>query len=206
MGRKIQAAQALPDTEGRLTARERRAVGRRNMKTEYLLNKEVEHVLAALTAQNRLIARVCLHTGLRVGDVVALKTQQLGLQFTVTEAKTKKRRKVGLPGELLNAIKAQAGEEWAFPGRDPKKHKTRQAVWADVKRAARAFRLPQNVAPHSFRKVYAVGLYDKYGDLDRVQRAMKHSSVEVTMIYAMADKLLAAKPARKKAVAARAAV
>lgn len=206
MGQKIQTHWALPDAGRRETARKKRAVRREKMKTEYLLNKEVEHVLAALTAQNRLIARVCLHTGLRVGDVVALKTQQLGLQFTVTEAKTKKRRKVGLPTELLQAIRAQAGEEWAFPGKKPGTHKTRQAVWADVKRAAKAFRLPQNVAPHSFRKVYAVGLYDKYGDLARVQRAMKHSSVEVTMIYAMADKLLAAKPPRKKAVAARSAV
>lgn len=189
-----------------MTARKSWAVGTEKMKTEYLLNKEVEHVLAALTPQNRLIARACLHTGLRVGDVVALRTQQLALQFSVTEAKTKKRRKVGLPTELLDAIKVQAGAEWAFPGRDPRKHKSRQAVWADVKRAAKAFRLPQNVAPHSFRKVYAVGLYDKYGDLERVQRAMKHSSIEITMIYAMADKLLAAKPTRKKKLAARAAV
>lgn len=176
------------------------------MKTEYLLSKEVEHVLAALMPQNRLIARVCLHTGLRVGDVVSLKTQQLGLQFTVTESKTKKRRKVGLPGDLLREVKAQAGPEWAFPSARTDGHKTRQAVWADVKRAAKAFRLPQNVGPHSFRKVYAVDLLAKYGDLDRVRRALNHSSVEVTMIYAMADGLLAANPRRKKAVAARAAV
>ncbi len=178
------------------------------MKTEYLLHEEVEHVLAALTPQNRLIARVCLHTGLRVGDVVALGAQQIGLQFTVTESKTKKRRKVGLPADLLRDIKAQAGKEWAFPGRKAGTHKTRQAVWGDVKRAAKAFRLPQNVGPHSFRKVYAVELLAKYGDLARVQRALKHSSVEVTFIYAMADKLLEAKPPRgqKKAVAARSGV
>ncbi|MEG1578560.1 MAG: tyrosine-type recombinase/integrase, partial [Oscillospiraceae bacterium] len=66
-------------------------------------------------------------------------------------------------------------------------------VWADVKRAAKAFRLPQNIAPHSFRKVYAVELLEKYGDIERVKRALNHSSVEVTMIYAMSDKLLRAK-------------
>lgn len=172
------------------------------MKTEYLLNKEVEHVLAALTPQNRLIARVCLHTGLRVGDVVALRTEQLGLQFTVTEAKTKKRRKVGLPTHLLEAIREQAGDVWAFPGTKEGAHKTRQAVWYDVKRAAKAFRLPQNVAPHSFRKVYAVELLNKYGDIERVKRALNHGSLETTMIYAMADKLLTAKRGRKKGLAA----
>ncbi|MEG1747645.1 MAG: tyrosine-type recombinase/integrase, partial [Oscillospiraceae bacterium] len=57
----------------------------------------------------------------------------------------------------------------------------------------KAFRLPQNIAPHSFRKVYAVELLEKYGDIERVKRALNHSSVEVTMIYAMSDKLLRAK-------------
>lgn len=87
-----------------------------------------------------------------------------------------------------------AGEIWVFESpRDPKKHRSRQGVWKDVKRAARAFRLPQNVAPHSARKVYAVDLLAKYGDIERVQRALNHSNPAVTMIYAMADKLYSAK-------------
>lgn len=165
------------------------------MKTEYLLEREVGHVLAALTPQNRLIARVCLHTGLRVGDVVALKREQLGRQFVVTEAKTGKRRKVGLPDGLRAEVLAQAGREWAFPGAKDGQHKTRQAVWKDVKRAAKAFRLPQNVGPHSFRKVYAVELLAKYGDIERVRRSLNHQNVATTLIYAMADRLLEARSA-----------
>lgn len=167
------------------------------MKTAYLLDREVGHVLAALTPSNRLVCRVCLHTGLRVGDVLALRTRQLAPRFWVTERKTRKRRQVGLPAGLLADIRAQAGEIWAFPGRDPRRPRTRQAVWADVKRAAKAFRLPQNVAPHSFRKVYAVDLLRKYGDLDRVRRALNHGSCETTMIYAMADRLLTAPASRR---------
>lgn len=163
------------------------------MRTAYLLDREADHVLAALTPANRLVCRVCLHTGLRVGDVLALRTQRLAPRFWVVERKTRKRRQVGLPAGLLADIRAQAGEVWAFPGRDPSRPRTRQAVWADVKRAAKAFRLPQNVAPHSFRKVYAVELLRKYGDLDRVRRALNHGSATTTMIYAMADRLLAAK-------------
>lgn len=163
------------------------------MKTEYLLEREVEHVLAALTPSNQLVCRVCLQTGLRVNDVLSLRTQQLALQFWITESKTKKRRRVCLTEPLLKSIKAQAGKEWAFPGRDPRKHRTRQAVWADVKRAAKAFRLPQNVGVHSMRKVYAVELLDKHGSIERVKRALNHSSIECTLIYAMADRLLEAK-------------
>lgn len=161
------------------------------MKTEYLLEREVWRVLAALTPENRLVMRVALHTGLRVGDVLALKPEQLAQQFWVTEAKTGKRRRVNLPRELLRELKLEAGKTWVFEGRcDKSKHRSRQAVWADVKRAAKAFRLPQNVGPHSFRKVYAVRLLEQYGDIAKVRRALNHSSESVTMVYALADKLL----------------
>ncbi len=163
------------------------------MTTEYLLRREMEHVLAALTPSNRLVCRVCLQTGLRVGDVVSLKTRDLKGQFWIVESKTKKRRRVNLPRELLDQIRAQAGEVWAFPGRKPWQHRTRQAVWADVKRAAKAFRIRQNVAPHSFRKVYAVELLRRCGDVKRVQRALNHSDCATTMIYVMAAELLETK-------------
>jgi len=157
------------------------------------------HVLAALTPGNRIVCQVCLHTGLRVGDVLALKTAQLGRQFWVTEAKTGKRRRVNLTDELLTQIRAQAGKVWAFPSpRDRAKPRTRQAVWADVKRAAKAFRLRQNVAPHSFRKVYAVELMRRCGDAKQVQRALNHSDYATTMIYIMAAELLEAKRAASK--------
>lgn len=163
------------------------------MTTEYLLHRELGHVLAALTPSNALVMRVCLHTGLRLGDVLALRTVELAPQFWIREKKTGKSRRVNLPRPLLDAVRAQAGAVWAFPGREPGTHRTRQAVWKDVKRAAKAFRLPQNVAPHSARKVYAVELLDKYGDIRRVQRALNHSNPAVTMIYAMADRLYSAK-------------
>ena len=160
------------------------------MKSEYVFEKQVELVLAALTRPNATVIRTALHTGLRVGDVLALRTDQLATRFWITEAKTGKRRQVGLTADLLAEIKAGAGEVWAFPGRDPGKHRTRQAVWYDVKRAAHLFRMRQNVTPHSFRKLYAVRLRKKHGDLKRVQRALNHNDVMTTMIYALADKLL----------------
>ena len=160
------------------------------MKTEYLLHREVEHVLAALMPVNRVVMRVCIHTGLRVGDVLALRTDQIAPRFWVTEQKTKKRRIVGLPADLLADMRKISGKKYVFEhSNGPERHRTRQAVWKDVKRAARAFRLPQNVAPHSARKVYAVDLLAKYGDIAKVQRALNHSGPSVTMIYAMADQL-----------------
>ena len=170
------------------------------MTTEYLLNEQMEHVLSALTPSNRLVMRVCLHTGLRVGDVLALRTEQLLTpQFWITEQKTGKRRRVNLTNELFEQLRDAAGPEWVFTSRcDRTKHRTRQAVWTDVKRAAKAFRLEQNVGTHSARKVYAVDLMQKYGDIDRVRRALNHSSESVTLLYAMADMRLRAKYRKKR--------
>ena len=158
--------------------------------------REMEHVLAALTPANRLVCRVCVATGLRVGDVVALRTEQLARQFWITEQKTGKRRRVNLTDELLRQLRVHAGKVWVFPGsRDPDKHhRTRQAVWRDVKRAAKAFRLPQNVGVHSLRKVYAVQQLNRSkGNVAKVQRALNHSDAATTMVYAMSWQLYEAK-------------
>lgn len=169
------------------------------MTAEYLLRREMEHVFAALTPANRLVCRVCVSTGLRVGDVVQLRTEQLAPQFWITEQKTKKRRRVNLSGPLLRQLMAQAGRVWVFEGaRGPDKHRTRQAVWRDVKRAARAFRLPQNVTVHSLRKVFAVDALGKArGNVGKVQRALNHSDQATTMIYAMALQIYEAKYGKK---------
>lgn len=173
------------------------------MRTEYLLNKEVDEVLAMLMPDNARVMRVALHTGLRVGDVLSLKTAQLAPHFWVTESKTGKRKQIGLPEPLLSDLKNNAGSTWVFPGKDPEKHRTRQTVWKDVKRAAKALRLPQNVGPHSARKVYAVELLAKYGEIERVKRALNHGSESVTLIYALADKQLESKSRRRRAAAGR---
>ena len=175
------------------------------MRTHCLLKNEIDLVLAVLTPQNRLVMRVALHTGLRVSDVLQLKTEQLKPHFWLTESKTGKRRQVGLPEPLLSDLKKSAGAVWVFEGRSPEKHRTRQAVWKDVKRAAKALRLPANIGPHSARKAYAAQLMAQCGDLEKVQRALNHSSQAVTMIYAMAahqrlamDKRRAARSKRRK--------
>lgn len=161
------------------------------MRSSYLIEHQLELVLASLTPGNRLVCRVMLDTGLRISDVVELPREAVSTSFTVTEKKTGKRRRVRLRQELVDEILAASeGSPWAFPSpRRPETHRTRQAVWKDIKRAQRAFRLPVNAAPHSMRKVYAVELMHKYGDIQKVQRALNHDHYDTTILYAMADRL-----------------
>ena len=164
-------------------------------KAEYVPRKELEHVLALLTWENELVMRVCLHTGLRVGDVVALSAP-VKRQFWITEAKTGKRRRVNLTQYLVDLLNRNAGSTpWVFPGRvDPlHKHRTRQAVWADVDRARKALRLPVHVSPHSARKVYASEKIAETGDLETVRKALNHEDSATTAIYALAEALYRSK-------------
>ena len=106
--------------------------------------------------------------------------------------------KCGLPDWLRAEIMHNSeGSQWAFPSpTDPKKHRSRQAVWADLKRAQRALRLPVNLGTHSARKTYAVHLMHQYGDIDKVRRALNHDNATVTVVYAMADMLAATAASR----------
>lgn len=159
-------------------------------RTGVVLDKQLDLVLQLLMPTNRLVARVMLCTGLRVGDVLSLTPEQIRPVQSITEAKTGKRRKVRMPPALCEELRRQSGRRWVFEGaRDPDKHRSRQAVWADIKRAQRACRFRANLGTHSMRKVYAVRLMAKYHDLARVQRDLQHDRPEVTALYALADKL-----------------
>ena len=160
----------------------------------------MEHVFAALTPANRLVCKVAVHTGLRVGDVLTITTAQLRPQMWITESKTGKRKRINLPKALYEELRDQAGEVWVFPSkRDPTKHRTRQAVWADVKRAAKAFRMPQNVGVHSLRKRYAVEQLERSGgNYERVRRLLNHADMATTMIYAMSYQLYQAKYGKRR--------
>lgn len=159
------------------------------MRSQWICSDVMEHVLAALMPQNRLACEVSLATGLRIGDVLSLKPDQVARKrFTIKEEKTGKSRRLYLPQNLVDRLLINAGRFWCFPSRtDPKKHRTRQAVYKDLRRAAVAFRCRPHVSVHSLRKMYAVKYFKKTGSLLKVRELLNHSSEAVTMIYALAD-------------------
>lgn len=159
------------------------------MRSEWVCTDKLKIVMALLTDENRLACEVSLRYGLRIGDVLALKTSDVKRgNFTIKEEKTGKSRRIKLSPELQTELLAQSGRIWVFEGRcDYKEHRTRQAVWKDLKRAAEALRLSERVTPHSMRKIYAVNAYARYGGIAAVRRLLNHSNEAVTMIYALAD-------------------
>lgn len=164
------------------------------LRTTYADRVQMSHVLAALMPENRVIVRVCMATGLRVSDVLQLRTADLKRRQTVRESKTGKTRRIQWPADLYEEMERCAGKYWVFEGRtDPKKHRQRQTVWRDIKRAEAVFKRSgalskkQNLGTHSARKYAAVTAYRK-GGLDAAQRLLNHSDPLITRLYALADK------------------
>ena len=164
------------------------------LRTSYATRAQMGHILAAMMPTNALIVRICMRTGLRVSDVLELKTAQLKPRQTVRERKTGKTRRVVWSAPLYEQMLQQAGRIWVFESRtDPTKHRTRQAVYKDIKHVAAMYQRSgavsrrQVIGTHTARKVAAVDAYH-HGGLKAAQRLLNHSDPAITLLYALADK------------------
>lgn len=162
-------------------------------RTTYATPAQMGHILAALMPTNALIIRLCMATGLRVSDVLELRTAQLKKRQTIREKKTGKTRRVTWPAGLYEQMLEQAGRFWVFESRTaPRKHRQRQTVWKDVKKAeavfkrSKALQKRQNLGTHTARKIAAVNAR-KRGGMAAAQRLLNHSDELITRLYALSD-------------------
>ena len=160
-------------------------------RSAWVSDDTMSHVLAALMPVNRLAIICSMLTGLRIGDVLSLRASCLQKErFIVTEQKTLKKRHVRLPSKLREELLKISGRVYVFEHRtDPLRHRSRQAVYKDIRRAALAFRIRDRLSPHSARKIYAVREYKKDFNVQRVKSLLNHSNEAVTLIYALADQI-----------------
>lgn len=161
------------------------------MRTDWVCDDDFRVILRLLTFENRLAVETSLRYGLRIGDVLALRRSDVAKgDFTIKEQKTGKSRRIRCTGEFQERLLSHAGRVYIFEHRtDWRKHRTRQAVYKDIKRAAKALRLDENVGTHSARKNYAVHEFQVSGDIKKIQRMLNHADEAVTLIYALADQL-----------------
>lgn len=163
------------------------------MQSDYIENEVFVRLLSALMPANRLALETSLALGLRISDVLSLKTQSIKRRMSIREQKTGKIRKIYLPALLETQLLQQSGKIYVFEGRNScLKHRSRSAVYKDIKRVARLYRvdgdkITANITPHSARKIYAVSQYRQTGSLDHVKQLLNHSDEGVTMLYALAD-------------------
>jgi integrase/recombinase XerD len=171
------------------------------MRSKYIKVSDVDRLRKAVGSEEWLPLEVSLETGLRIGDVVALKCIQIardddGYYIRYIAAKTHKEGVARVSDSLGRRLEAISGRgKYMFPpakrySKTP--HLTRQACWYRMKAAARRLGIDEaGVSPHSLRKNFAVALRHERG-LQAVREALQHSSDAVTRIYAYADTVLKA--------------
>lgn len=158
------------------------------MKSKYITDEEVKKIRKSMSEEAWLPFWVSLETGLRVGDVVKLRKENLkadGLHYKAQ--KTKKNGVAKISANLTAELKKKKGK-WLFSSPyKPGKHITRQCVWARVKTACKRAGVElDGISPHAFRKVFAVELYREKG-FTAVKEALQHSNSLTTEVYSFAD-------------------
>ena len=157
------------------------------MKSRFLDETEVKKLRAVSGDEAFLPLLLSLETGLRIGDVVALRVADIkedGVHYTAS--KTQKKGVAQISYALRKRLTKRG--KWLFPS--PYKqgqHITRQAVWARIKTAGKRAGVElDGLSPHAMRKVFAVELYRKKG-FKAVQEALQHNYACTTEIYTFAD-------------------
>jgi integrase len=157
------------------------------MKSRFIDEGETKKLRAVLGDVAFLPLRVSLETGIRIGDVVALRVSDVkkdGIHYTA-----KKTKKSGI-AKISDSLRRQLPKngKWLFPSPfKAGRHITRQAVWARMKTAGKNAGIDlEGLSPHAMRKAFAVELYRKKG-FKAVQEALQHNYASTTEIYTFAD-------------------
>lgn len=163
------------------------------MRSKYISDAYVKLLEGQLKREEWLPLEVARQTGLRIGDVVALRRADLeGNTIHYVAQKTSKAGSAEISAELSAELRSRRSRrsKWLFPSpKNPREHLTRQACWARVKRACERLGVPPDgVSPHSMRKAYAVELYKREG-LQAASRALQHDRAATTELYVMSDYL-----------------
>ena len=156
------------------------------MRSNYFDKNSYNKAFQKMQYENVLAMRVSLETGLRIDDVLSLRPENLQANYTIVciAKKTGKRAVKKISKNLFTLLFKNAGKYWVFPSpKDERQHRTRQAVWHDLKKSSGCLK---GFSPHSARKTYAVETLHSEG-IGTVQKELQHSRLDTTMLYAFSD-------------------
>jgi len=177
-------------------------IGDRAPKTErlYLNPKEVGRLLASLSEPCRTLVLVAVLTGMRIGEILALRWKAIDLnrgviqvRETVSEGKfgspkTKSsRRDIPISQPVCDAFQTQCGgchqkgpEDLVFTTRKQTPLNPKNLLRRVLRPACKALGLP-SISWHSFRHTHATQLAEVGESLRTAQALLGHSDLETTL-------------------------
>jgi len=143
-----------------------------------------------LSLRDKAILEVLYSTGIRVGELVNLKIQDINFFEEMIKVKGKGERErivpVGKPA--LNALidylekRPFKNERYVFLNKYGKKI-TERSVERIVKKYQKIAGIEKEITPHTFRHSFATHLLDRGADLRSVQEFLGHKRITTTQIY-----------------------
>jgi len=164
--------------------------------------EEVNRLLATLGSgknadiRYKAMLELLYATGLRVSELVNLKTNQVDLEVGYLKVMGKggrerivpigSRARIALRVYLESNTRKNTDSEFLFLGRG-KKPMSRITFWRRLKVYARNAGIPKNITPHTLRHSFATHLLSGGADLRSVQEMLGHVSISTTQIYTHVD-------------------
>ena len=142
------------------------------------------------SAKHRAILTTCYAAGLRISEVVCLKTEDIDSQrmvIRVDQGKGQKDRYVMLSPTLLEILRTwwrvNKPRHWLFPGDIPGRHISKDAVELACQKARRLCGIRKPITPHLLRHGFAVHLLESGTDVRTIQLLLGHRSLATTARY-----------------------
>ncbi len=166
-----------------------------------LSETEVQRLLAApdvnspLGLRDRAMLELLYASGLRISELVGLKTSSVNLRQGVVRVfgKGGKERLVPMGQEALRWIVqfVEQGRVELLRGRTSDvlfpslraREMARQTFWHAIKRYAAAAGIGRSISPHTLRHAFATHLLNHGADLRAVQMMLGHADLSTTQIY-----------------------
>ncbi|PTX43423.1 site-specific recombinase XerD [Christiangramia gaetbulicola] len=163
-------------------------------KSRYLpgvLSKEevIDLLRATRNLKHRCILALIYASGLRIGEMLSLKLEDIDVdrrQILIRQAKGRKDRYVMLAESFLplfyNYLQTYTPKKYFAEGQNEQPYSS-SAVRSFLKDSCRRARIKKRVTPHTLRHSYATHMLENGIDLRYIQELLGHSRPETTMIY-----------------------
>lgn len=140
--------------------------------------------------KHRLMLKLCYGMGLRVSEIVNLKTNHIDskrMQVLVASGKGKKDRYVALPSSILDEMREyyrlHRPKEYLFEGQYGGQYAIRSAQ-AVFKNTMSKAKINKPIGIHGLRHSYATHLLEAGTDMYLIQKLLGHKNIKTTEIYA----------------------
>ncbi len=162
---------------------------KKDKKLPIVLNKEeVSKILSSPSnIKHKAILMLIYSSGLRVGEVVKLRTEDIDSKrklIHIKGAKGRKDRYTILSEVALETLKKYWKKykpfKWLFPGPDKERHITIRTVQRIFENSYKASEIRKTISVHSLRHSFATHLLESGTDLRYIQELLGHKSSKTT--------------------------